>query len=154
MKSLRDRFLVKAQASRDTGCWIWIGSLTRGGYGQIRVKKDGRWTMARAHRISWELYNGRIPKNSQVLHICDNPICVNPSHLFLGTTQDNTLDKMKKGRHGWGIHAKINPQIARQIRQATGTNQEIARTFDISPTEVSYIKHFRRWKESAGGLEN
>lgn len=73
-------------------CWEWTGSLFPNGYGQFRNKK--------AHRISYELTIGSIPKGRFVLHKCDNKSCVNPNHLFLGTMADNMTDKIEKGRQG------------------------------------------------------
>jgi hypothetical protein len=74
-------------------CWVWTAS-TRGGYGSIGI--SGR--MERSHRVSWELANGPIPAGLCVLHHCDNPLCVNPGHLFLGTKKDNAKDMYSKGR--------------------------------------------------------
>ncbi len=80
-----------------SGCWEWQGAQDRQGYGFI---KSQRGMQMRAHRLSYELfYKKEIPENIFVCHKCDNPKCVNPQHLFLGTVQDNTQDMMKKGRH-------------------------------------------------------
>ena len=76
-------------------CWIWVGKLFQGkGYGQFGI--IGR--TVRAHRFSWELRFGPVPEGLCVLHQCDNPGCVNPNHLFLGTNKDNTADMDRKGR--------------------------------------------------------
>ncbi len=79
------------------GCWLWMASRrSPKGYGQVvRYGKPQS-----AHRVSWELANGPIPKGLCVLHKCDNPPCVNPSHLFLGTPKDNADDSIRKGRRG------------------------------------------------------
>lgn len=78
-------------------CWIWTGS-TSEGYGQINVGGgDGRHDWA--HRVSWEIHHGPIPDGLWVLHRCDNPSCVRPDHLFLGTVADNNRDMIAKGRH-------------------------------------------------------
>lgn len=76
-------------------CWLWIGARERGGYGCIQIKHNN----FRAHRLSWELHHGTVPTGMHVLHTCDNPPCVNPTHLFLGTSLDNMADKVRKGRH-------------------------------------------------------
>lgn len=78
-------------------CWLWTAYTNSDGYGQFWF----RGTMGKAHRFSWILHNGEIPKGVCVLHIeCDNPPCVNPDHLELGTDADNMQDCLKKGRHG------------------------------------------------------
>jgi len=94
-KPLLERWRDKAGAEDENGCWPWIGAKTHYGYGKIRKnhKQIG------AHRISYELHIGKIPKGMSVLHSCDNPGCVNPKHLFLGTQSDNLKDMFKKGRN-------------------------------------------------------
>ena len=103
-KSLYERFLLKFDESKVGECWEWAASLDGRGYGQI---KNGK-SMSRAHRISWEYYNSQIPEGMHVLHRCDNPVCVNPHHLFLGTHQDNMRDMARKGRSTKGRHWRIN----------------------------------------------
>lgn len=80
------------------GCWEWIGARTAYGYGQAWVARPMR-TSVMAHRAAWAMERGPIPPGLLVLHSCDNPPCVNPAHLFLGTQSDNMLDSVSKGRH-------------------------------------------------------
>ena len=84
----------------ETACWVWLAA-TRDGYGEIGIA--GR-SPQQAHRIAWEMTVGPIPDGFNVLHNCDNPPCVNPSHLFLGTKKDNTQDMIAKGRSKLGLN--------------------------------------------------
>lgn len=90
------RFWGKVERQSADVCWIWRGTLVRGGYGQFSVRPGQRCA---AHRFAWELSNGAIPDGLFACHRCDNPPCVNPAHLFLGTPKDNMQDKVAKGRH-------------------------------------------------------
>ena len=87
------RFMSKIRI--DERCWEWQGACDESGYGEIRMRPG----KSKAHRVSYLLFKGAIPDGWCVLHHCDNPPCVNPRHLFLGTKQDNVIDMMNKGRH-------------------------------------------------------
>ena len=153
MKCIEDRFLDKVDKDTSTGCWEWTGATTRGDYGVIG-KKVGhkKWQTARAHRVSYELYKGPIGK-FHVCHTCDNPKCVNPDHLFLGTAKDNTQDMMAKGRGGYKRDSKqkllsqeIADTIRQEIRQEKGTQKQIAEKFGTSEKQVSNIKNNKVWR--------
>lgn len=99
-KSARDvvRFAGKYRKNRKNGCWEWTAGIGKQGYG--RFKRNGKTRLA--HRVSYELHVAHIPSDALVLHKCDNRICVNPDHLFVGTQKDNQLDMKSKKRHVFG----------------------------------------------------
>ena len=146
---MRERFWAKVDKSGD--CWEWTGGKMRGGYGSF--KDDGGKTVY-AHRISWAINCGRIPKGLCVCHHCDNPNCVNPSHLFLGTDKDNKQDSMGKGRHAKGeIHgsAKLTEEDVKLARQIYADGKigfgQLARRFGVCKRAM--WKAIRRvtWKQ-------
>ena len=92
-KTLNERFWDKVDKTE--GCWLWMASLCGHGYGAFVLRRGKHM---QAHRFSWMIHNGPIPKGMCVCHHCDNPRCVNPEHLFIGTVKDNTQDMIKKGR--------------------------------------------------------
>lgn len=123
-------------------CWLWTGWTTTFGYGEMQ-KSTG--TKIRAHRFSYELHKGPIPKGLIVMHLCDNPPCVNPRHLRVGTVSENSKDEITKGRNPWGEQhgmAKLSDDDVRAIRTASlgGERQSsIARRFKIHQSTVSQI---------------
>lgn len=102
MKSIARRFITKVKKTE--GCWIWLGSKNRKGYGQISTTRAGQ--PITTHRASYQLFIGNIPKGVMVLHKCDNPACVNPAHLSLGTAAENTKDMIERERGWWQKNGK------------------------------------------------
>lgn len=120
------------------GCWVWKASTFDTGYGQF---KFGERTV-RTHRFLWEQVYGPIPDGLDVLHHCDNPPCVRLDHLFLGTDQDNSDDKVAKRRHGFGERhprAKLtDAQVAEiRARRAAGERPyKLAREFGVTYMQI------------------
>jgi hypothetical protein len=138
------RFVKKTE-----NCWIWTGAKTSEGYGKFRI---GAGALVRAHRFVYELVFGKIQDEIDVLHKCDNPSCIRPDHLFLGTAQDNMQDCKKKGRTTTGnknAQAKLLEKEVRYIREAyaAGTlNQpQLARKFGVDQKTVSRIARRENW---------
>lgn len=141
-----DRFLSYVQPEPNSGCWIWIGSRDPRQYGQLRLGQD---RLVRAHRLSWTLFRGQIPLDLWVLHHCDNPPCVNPGHLFLGTHHDNMVDAVAKCRTTRGERnpqAKLTRGAVIAIRQAKpGTIQDLARAFGVTRGTAYHIRCVDTW---------
>jgi hypothetical protein len=137
-------FWAKVRISDD--CWEWTGATNGMGYGRL----NRRGTFLAAHRFSYELANGSIPDGLSVCHRCDNPPCVRPDHLFLGSMQDNIRDSVAKrrsvGRHGRST--RLSEDDVRNIRQriAQGdTLYAIAQAFAVSWGAVYDIRRRRSW---------
>ena len=142
-----------AFVDKSDGCWLWNGSLNNKGYGEIGGDAGGPNVLA--HRASWKIHFGELPNNVGVLHRCDNPRCVNPSHLFLGTQKVNMLDCKAKGRTTLGErnrHAKLTNENILEIRSMADAGMlqtEIARLFNISASTISMIVNKKHWSHIA-----
>jgi hypothetical protein len=135
--------------NKSDGCWEWTGQKTTSmGYGRIR---DTGNKYIRSHRLSYELHIGPIPDDMLVLHACDNPSCVNPSHLFLGTHQENTNDRVKKGRsaHGEGNgSARLTRSQVLDIRKRAGewgSQKALAKEYGVSSSRINEIVNRVTW---------
>jgi hypothetical protein len=155
MRPVSERFFEKVMPVPESGCWLWIASTNKRGYGQFMML-DRRPHLA--HRVSWRLEKGEIPIGLHVLHKCDTPACVNPDHLFLGTDRDNVQDMLRKGRenrtprrvgaaHGM---AKITSEVALAIFNAEGAQTRIALQFGVPKSTVNHIKSGRQWSTVTG----
>ena len=132
-------------------CWVWLGHIAGKGYGYI----SWNGTSISTHRVSWQLHFGPIPAGLWVLHHCDNPRCIRPTHLFLGTPLMNVLDMDAKGRRVIGFlagaknpNAKLGETDVAEIRSLEGmlSKKAIARRFGISDIQVANIINRRSWK--------
>lgn len=150
--AVEERFWSKVDKSGD--CWLWTASVDRKGYGMFGINRGN----GRAHRIAWELANGPIPAGKQICHACDNPPCVNPDHLWLGTNRENMEDARLKGKwvgsptkargeaNGGGGKLKESdiPEI-RALRAKGWTQQAIANQFGVNQTMISFILRGVAW---------
>lgn len=149
-----DRFWEKAEPIPLAGCWVWTGTLSNNGYGTFRIGSltDGTRRNISAHRYAAELCYGAIPAGMQALHHCDNKLCVNPEHLYVGSHSDNMRDAVKRGRTG-GVslpgeknpNAKLSAQQVLRIRASEKSQSELAQEFGVSSTQISWIKSGRSW---------
>ena len=145
------RFWEKVRKTRD--CWLWTGA--RGSrYGSIGLGRRA-WGNTSAHTVSWRLHNGPIQRGLFVCHRCDIPLCVNPSHLFLGTPEDNSGDAARKGRMARGernsgckLRAATVLRIRREYRCGCSDHSQrtLARKYSISQTQIWSIVNGRTWK--------
>jgi hypothetical protein len=101
IRSLRARFEEKYMPEPNSGCWLWMAHINKWGYGEIWDNDEQHNRLA--HRVSFTLHGGTVHNELLVCHTCDNPCCVNPAHLFIGTNLDNAKDRETKGR---GKHIK------------------------------------------------
>lgn len=148
--TLRERFFSKVSRDESGRCWLWTGTGPRG-YGMIRPTGAARGaSKLYAHRVSWELHYGPIPDGKHVLHRCDNPSCVNPEHLFLGTHADNMADKVSKGRQntlrGEAVkNSKLTEKEVLEIRSSGLPYTRLAKLYDVSDVQISNICRRKQW---------
>jgi hypothetical protein len=129
----------------DDPCWLWSGGRvwSHGGKGYGALWHKGKCYLA--HRLSWFIHNGDIPKGMFILHKCDNKLCVNPHHLYAGTHRDNMRDKVDRGQSG----IKITKDHVSEIRKLyeTGTLRliDLAKEFGISTSQVWNVVRRKQW---------
>lgn len=130
----------------NSGCWLWLGRpIMPKGYGTITV--DDRQLLA--HRYSWVLHHGAIESGLFVMHRCDNPACVNPDHLRLGSHRDNTDDMLAKSRQARGQQIKISkltPEQVIEIRRSPFGSWKLAKMYGVSRPSIRAVKRGETWK--------
>jgi hypothetical protein len=142
--------IFEDQFYKGCGCWLWQGAMNDRGYGVIHYGKK-RYL---ASRVSYLLYVGEFDDSLCVLHKCDNPSCINPDHLFLGTRGDNNKDRTKKGRGrvAVGIRcslSKLSEEDVKSIRQKSASgigDKDLSKVFNTAPSNIYMIKTRRTWK--------
>lgn len=149
--SLGWRFWRKVDKKSPEECWQWIGGKAPNGYG--RIQRGGKKSpYLGAHRVSYEMHFGPIPDGMVVMHKCDNPSCVNPQHLSVGTFKDNTADMISKGRkinrpvRGERCgNAVLTAEKVRFIRRSSLTNAELSRLFGTAPNTIRSVRTGKNW---------
>ena len=158
MQNNLERFEAKFQKS--DGCWLWRAGVDKSGYGRFRIGQN----KVRAHRASYEFYKSSIPADMVVRHACDNPRCVNPEHLLIGTHKDNTQDAIDRGRFAKGkavlgnrrsyagsAHpgAKLTEEMARKAFDDSRTHALIASELGVTRAAISHLKRGVTWSHLA-----
>ena len=146
------RFWRFVDKKSDNECWEWIGNKMPNGYGQFSLGKKSQGSEG-AHRVSWKLHNKEeIPHRWHVMHKCDNPSCVNPNHLSIGTAKENTQDMIAKGRKRTvspkgELNGKslLNEEQVRTIKASKLSHAALARKLGVSPNCVRGVRIGRTW---------
>lgn len=150
-----ERFWAKVSKGSENACWAWLSATNYKGYGQFRANG----TTVQAHRFAWSLINGEIPSGMLICHHCDNPPCVRPDHLFLGTPHDNNVDCWTKGRGrtgGFGHsnpRAKLNKERVEEILRLSAKGvvpRIIADMFGVHGSTIAAVLSGRSWRYIKG----
>ncbi len=146
-----------SKIDKTSDCWLWLGTKLKGGYGSMSIgsRSSNTKSTALAHRISFFIQNGSIPYGAVIMHTCDNPSCVNPSHLIAGSQLDNIRDCISKGRKKVACHigvnnpnSKITKTEALEIRGLSCRLVDIAEKYKISITHASRLRRGLNWNVS------
>lgn len=155
-KTFDEKFWEKADVRGENDCWEWKASRNRKGYGNFYLSVGKSESIhVLAHRVAYILaYDVQVPQETQVCHSCDNPACVNPKHLFLGTSKDNVADMYKKGRaasqKGIRNHAKLDEEKIAEIKQLKKQgvmSKVIAKMFGLNESTISRMLNNHTWSK-------
>ncbi len=136
--------LLARSRREENGCLVWTGYRVKKGYGRISIA--GR--SVPTNRAAYQAWIGEIPADQLVCHKCDNPPCIEPSHLFLGTNAENLADRNAKGRQSKGESrngAKLTETAVRAIRASDAPTVELAALYGVAETTLSYARHGKTW---------
>lgn len=155
-RDLRVRFTENYTVNELTNCWEWTGNRDRKGYGRISVGTGTEKHQELAHRVAYKLFKGEIPNGLSVCHHCDNPPCVNPDHLFPGTTRDNNLDAAQKRRiRNGGLkgsalkQSKLSEEIVAEILRSPEGHACLGRKYSVDTSTIWKIRNGQNWKHVA-----
>lgn len=146
-----DRFWKKVDKKCKEQCWEWTGGKFQMGYGMVCLRRGCRKTFL-AHRIAWIIHNKKqIPEKMMVCHTCDNRICVNPFHLYVGTGKDNNTDTIKRNRGNRKIGgqcswAKLTENSVLAILASTERQYILAKRYGVHQSQISEIKSGKQWR--------
>lgn len=148
---LEERFWRFVEKLGPDDCWPWKGNRLKFGYGRIGEGGSGGKSLS-AHRVSFEMHYGHIPDGKCVMHSCDNPECVNPSHLTLGTSQENTADRVRKSRSAINVvqgtengKSVLTPDLVRYIRRSSKSASAVGKEIGVSKSCVIGVRIGRTW---------
>lgn len=149
-----------AKTDKTKECWIWLGHKDRDGYGNIRI---GERKAMRTHRLSFFLATKIDPIGMFVCHHCDNPSCINPDHLYLGTALENNRDKINRNRENWAkgerVHnAKLTRDqvlsIFKEYKAGGVRHIDLAKKYGVSQTAIQLILSGKNWKHNKRSIKN
>ncbi|MBX3543244.1 HNH endonuclease signature motif containing protein [Chelatococcus sp.] len=148
---LTERFWRFVDPSGADECWCWKGSRLKSGYGKIGPGGRGRPDLL-AHRVSYEIHRGVIPDGLYVMHMCDNPPCVNPAHLSIGAPSQNSADMVVKGRNRYQAHSGekngwsvLTEEKVMAIHASADSTAHLARLLGVSESAVRDVRKRRTW---------